>query len=72
MMTGLSVVLGASLILFLGSLVFAVLEDWVLNRRAIQKLLAEHAAQAGIGDPVQRNFHRAARQPARVLGTYIF
>jgi|GEM_PF-2603953 len=71
MMTGLSVILAASLFLFIGSLVFAVCEDWLTNRRTIQKMVAEQL-QSTLAAPMQRNFHRAARRPARVLGTYIF
>lgn len=70
MMTGLSVVLAATMLLFISSLVFAVVEDWLHNRSNIHKMVADHLAQAGL--PVQRNFSRAARRPARVLGTYIF
>lgn len=72
MMTGLSVVLAATLFLFIGSLIFAVVEDWINNRFNLQKMVADQLAQAGIAVPMQRNFHRAARRPARVLGSYIF
>lgn len=69
MLTGLTVILIATLFLFLSSLVFAVVEDWLQNRGNTQKFVADQIAHV---TPIQRNFHRAARRPARVLGTYIF
>jgi hypothetical protein len=71
MMTGLGIVLGASLVLFIGTLVYAVVQDWKNNRRILQQLVAEQAARSGLPDPMQRNFRRAARRPARVLGSYL-
>jgi hypothetical protein len=70
MMTGLSIVLGTSLLLFVGSLAYAVVQDWIGTRRTYQKIIAEHAAQSG-HYPMQRNFRRAAQRPARILGSFI-
>lgn len=69
MMTGLSIVLATSLMLFVGSLAYAVVQDWVGNRRVFQKIIAEHLAQSG--HHPARNFKRAARRPARILGSFI-
>lgn len=65
MMTGLSIVLGTSLMLFVGSLVYAVIQDWISNRRFFQNLVTEQMAGAG------HHFHRAARRPVRVLGSFL-
>lgn len=70
MMIGLSIVLGASLLLFVGSLAYAVLEDWAYNNRIFQKLVAEQVEQAARQE-MPRTFQRAARRPARVLGSFI-
>jgi hypothetical protein len=68
MMTGLSIVLALSLMLFIGSLIYAVVQDWLGNRHTFQQIIAEHMAQSGHYQP---KFERAARRPARVLGTFL-
>ncbi|MCB1538345.1 MAG: hypothetical protein H6865_05005 [Rhodospirillales bacterium] len=68
MMMELGIVLGASLMLFVSAILWAVLADW-LGSRDFYKMLADTAAPAP--HRVQRNFHQAARRPARVLGSFI-
>ena len=68
MMTGLGIILAASLMLFVGSLVYAVVADW-LSSKAFYKMIADSTAPTA--HSVQRNFHCAARRPARVLGSFI-
>lgn len=70
MMTGLTVVLGTSLLLFVGSLVYAIVQDWVSGNRLFKKIVAEHVAQSGL-HPMQMSFNRTARRPSRVLGSFI-
>lgn len=71
MMTGLTIVLAVNLLLFLGALLFAVAKDWVDGHTGLYRKVSEQVVQPG-GLPVQFKFHRAARRPMRVLGSYIF
>ena len=70
MMTGLGIVLATSLMLFVGSLVFAMVQDSVGNNRTFQKMIAEQAALSGHFS-MRRNFAMCARRPARILGSFI-
>ncbi len=68
MMTGLGILLGTSLLMFVGSLLYAVIADWVGSNRAFRQMVADHVRPS---HSVQRNFQFAARRPARVLGSFI-
>ncbi len=70
MMTGLSIVLAASLLLFVGSLIYAMIQDGFGNSRTFQKIIAEQNAQSGHFS-MRRNFAINARPPVRVLGSFI-
>jgi hypothetical protein len=70
MMTGLSIVLVTSLILFIGSLAYAIIHDGISSQKTFQKIIAEHIA-ASNPKPVQRKFHSAARHQPRVPGSTI-
>lgn len=67
MLTILTVILFASLILFVASLIVALRQDQSTTK-ASQYLIAQT-----LGSPnVNSHFGRAARRPTRVLGTFIF
>jgi len=69
MMTELTIALGASLVLFLGSLVYAIVQDWMEGQNVYQKMLTEQKGQSGFHP--KNVFGRAARKPMRVLGSFI-
>jgi hypothetical protein len=70
MMTGLGIVLAVSLILFVASLAYAMVQDWFGNNRTFNRMIAEQAAQSGHFS-MRRNFAVNARPPVRVLGSFI-
>ncbi len=73
MMTGLTIVLLASLTLFLGSLLFAVVQDWLKTEKLYNRLIMQNLGPSGhhVPNGVQRRFRQAARRPVRVCGTFI-
>lgn len=69
MVTDLMVVLGASLVLFVLSLAYAVVAAWLHDRRAEHMMVAEHT---GLTQYHPRDsFVAAARPPVRFLGSFI-
>ncbi|NBX66371.1 MAG: hypothetical protein EBQ96_05185 [Proteobacteria bacterium] len=69
MMTSLTVVLGASLMMFVTSLAYAIVKDWLDERSGLHKAVSEQLAQTGFKP--KRTFDRAARRPVRILGSFI-
>ena len=68
-MTALLITLGFSLVLFLGSLIAGLSEGKDTNRY-YQYLMANSLYLDKT--PMHACFDRAARRPARILGTFIF
>ncbi|MBU6235078.1 MAG: hypothetical protein KGQ41_04475 [Alphaproteobacteria bacterium] len=69
MMTGLIVIFGASLTMFVSSLAYAIVKDWQEERSGLSKLVKDQLAQTGFQP--KRTFDRAARRPVRILGSFI-
>jgi hypothetical protein len=69
MMTGLSFMIGASLALFIGSLAYVAVQDWISSRRFFQNQTADYLGQSG--HHFMHDFHRAARRPVRFLGSFL-
>lgn len=70
MMTMLLIVLGSSLLLFVISLAYAVISNWLEEKTGLASLISDPLAEAGFKP--KRTFDRAARRPVRILGTFIF